>query len=174
MVFWNLSVVYFIFVRKHLDIRGERGILKQQTSLLSWLVFPKPPLPYSYSRRLFFTPTGMVQCLCILLNSSEPLNLASSYFSGLSSIFNGKCCSFCGLFLFSFPKAATTWMCQWVSSLLISVEVFLLSLSFFGFFLGLFLGFACLFCVVFLMNIKFSEKLEPPGSSSLLWKSHHV
>lgn len=36
-VLQNLGVVYFIFIRKHLDIRGERGVLKQQTSLLPWV-----------------------------------------------------------------------------------------------------------------------------------------
>lgn len=43
MVFQFPRVVYFICISKHWDVRGERGKLQQQTSLLSWLAYVDHP-----------------------------------------------------------------------------------------------------------------------------------
>lgn len=82
-------------------------VTKQATFMVS---LTRPPW-YRYNKRLSFAPSQMFQChLCIILKDSEPLNYASCYSSGLSSIFNRKCSSICGFYIFSFSKAATTCM----------------------------------------------------------------
>lgn len=118
----------------------------------------------------------MFQCyLCIILKDSEPLNYASCYSSGLSSIFNRKCWRYNHLrflfffFLKSYHNLHVLTHLQLIYVCRIIPSIFELS-CFSGLVFGVFVF--ALGCFLGIINI--SEKLDLSDTSPVLLERNHV